>query len=104
MIAAGLDTLPATLSLGVAYLSSPQGQFIQAQAYEAMSAVYPGANVWHQCVHEEKIPYISAFIQEVLRFFSVIPICLPRVNIKDIEYQGSVIPAGTTFLMVISNY
>jgi phenylacetate 2-hydroxylase len=29
----------------------------------------------------------------------VIPICLPRVNIKDIPYKGATIPAGTTFFM-----
>ncbi|KAG9757150.1 putative cytochrome P450, partial [Aureobasidium melanogenum] len=44
-------------------------------------------------------PYITALVKETLRFWSVIPICLPRVSIKDIEWQGAVIPAGTTFYM-----
>lgn len=56
-------------------------------------------NAWTQCLTEEKVPYITAFVKEVLRFFSVIPICLPRVSIQDIVYNNAVIPAGSTFFM-----
>ena len=45
------------------------------------------------------MPYITALVKEVLRFWSVIPVCLPRVNIKDIKWGDAVIPAGTTFFM-----
>jgi hypothetical protein len=38
----------------------------------------------------------------VLRFWTVISMSLPRVGIKDVTWQGAVIPAGTTFLMVSS--
>jgi phenylacetate 2-hydroxylase len=50
-------------------------------------------------MQEEKVPYVTAFVREVLRFFIVIPICLPRQSIKDIKYNDAVIPAGTTFYM-----
>jgi phenylacetate 2-hydroxylase len=49
---------------------------------------------------EEKVPYVTALVKEILRFWTVIPICLPRESIKDIPYQGAVIPAGTKFFMV----
>ena len=61
--------------------------------------VYPSGDAWSKCVTEEKIPYVTAFVREVLRFFTVIPICLPRTSIKDIKYEEAVIPAGTTFYM-----
>lgn len=100
MVSAGLDTVPGNLIMGIAYLSSAQGQVVQRTAYEEIMKVYPDGNAWTQCLIEEKVPYVTAFVREVLRFFTVIPICLPRVSIKDIKYEEAVIPAGTTFYMV----
>jgi phenylacetate 2-hydroxylase len=99
MVSAGLDTVPGNLIMGLAYLSSPHGQSIQARAYAEIRKVYPNNDAWHACLHEEKVPYVTALYKEILRYFTVIPICLPRVSIKDIPYEGAVIPAGTTFYM-----
>ncbi|KAF2019014.1 cytochrome P450 phenylacetate hydroxylase-like protein [Aaosphaeria arxii CBS 175.79] len=99
MVSAGLDTVPGNLIMGIAYLSSPAGQKIQQRAYAEIMKVYPDGDAWTRCLSEEKIPYITALYKEILRFFTVIPICLPRVSIKDIEWQGAIIPAGTTFYM-----
>ena len=101
MVSAGLDTVPGNLIMGIAYLSSQHGQEIQKEAYEAIMKVYPNGDAWERCLMEEKVPYITAFVREVLRFFTVIPICLPRTSIKDIQYKDAVIPAGTTFYMVL---
>ncbi|KAI9738594.1 MAG: hypothetical protein M1834_008098 [Cirrosporium novae-zelandiae] len=99
MVSAGLDTVPGNLIMGVAYLASPRGKQIQERALDEITQVYPDGDAWERCVHEEKVPYVTALVKEVLRFWSVIPICLPRVNTKDIEYGQAVIPAGTTFYM-----
>ncbi|KAB8339129.1 hypothetical protein FH972_022065 [Carpinus fangiana] len=99
MVSAGLDTVPGNLIMTVAYLSSPHGQTIQARAREEIARVYPAGDAWERCLHEEKVPYISALVKETLRFWTVIPICLPRINIKPIVWQGATIPAGTTFYM-----
>ncbi|KAF1953340.1 cytochrome P450 phenylacetate hydroxylase-like protein [Byssothecium circinans] len=100
MVSAGLDTVPGNLIMGIAYLASgPNGPAIQARAYSETLKVYPNNDAWHRCLHEEKIPYITALYKEILRYWTVIPISLPRVSIKDIEYQGVTIPAGTTFYM-----
>ncbi|KFZ11729.1 hypothetical protein V502_07431 [Pseudogymnoascus sp. VKM F-4520 (FW-2644)] len=99
MVSAGLDTVPGNLIMGIAYLSSPHGQEIQKRAYDEIMKVYPDGDAWEKCILEEKVPYVSAFVREVLRFFIVIPICLPRTSIKDIKYENAVIPAGTTFYM-----
>jgi len=101
MVSAGLDTVPGNLIMGIAYLSSPHGQEIQKRAYEEIMKVYPNGDAWERCLVEEKVPYVTAFVREVLRFFTVIPICLPRTSIKDIKYEDVVIPAGSTFYMVI---
>lgn len=99
MVSAGLDTVPGNLIMTVAYLSSPHGQEIQRTALAAIKAAYPNGDAWSRCLAEEKIPYISALVKETLRFWTVIPICLPRINIKPITYAGATIPAGTTFYM-----
>ena len=99
MVSAGLDTVPGNLSMGLAFLSTPEGQVVQRKAYEEITTAYPNGEAWHMCLHEEKVPYITAFYKEVLRYWTVIPISLPRVSIKDIRYNGAVIPAGTTFYM-----
>jgi phenylacetate 2-hydroxylase len=99
MVSAGLDTVPGNLIMGIAYLATPAGQKIQKRAYDEILAVYPDNDAWERCLHEEKIPYITALYKEILRYWSVIPICLPRTSIKPIEWEGVMIPAGTTFYM-----
>jgi phenylacetate 2-hydroxylase len=100
MVSAGLDTVPGNFTMGLGYLSTPHGQETQQKLYDEIMAVYPN-NAWEVCLKEEKVPYLTAFVKETLRFWTVLPICLPRVNIKDMVYDGVTIPAGTTFLMVV---
>ena len=100
MIAGGLDTTPACILLGVAILSGPQGAALQARLLDDIQKMYPDGDGWRKCLEEEKCEYVKAFCKEVLRFWTVIPMSLPRVSIKDVVWQGATIPAGTTFLMV----
>jgi hypothetical protein len=100
MVSAGLDTVPGNLIMGIAYLASEDGQRIQKKAYDAIMEVYPDGDAWEKCLVEEKVPYVTALVKEILRFWTVIPICLPRESTKDIQWNGATIPAGTTFFMV----
>lgn len=100
MIAGGLDTTPACMLLGTAILSGPQGASLQGRLLDEIHNTYPDGDAWGKCLVEEKCAYVMAFCKEVLRFWTVIPMSLPRVSIKDVVYQGATIPAGTTFLMV----
>lgn len=99
MVSAGLDTVPGNLVMGIAYLSSPHGQEMQQRTLDEINKQYPDGDAWKQCVYEEKVTYITAMVKEILRFWSVIPICLPRVNVKPIKWNGAVIPPGTSFYM-----
>ena len=100
MVSAGIDTVPGNMIMGLGYLASHEGQEIQKKAYEEIMKVYPtDGEAWEKCLHEEKVPYITALTKEILRFWTVIPICLPRTSIKDIKYEDAVIPAGSTFYM-----
>jgi phenylacetate 2-hydroxylase len=90
--------------MGIAYLSSTHGQEIQKRAYDEIMSVYPNGDAWEKCLVEEKVPYVTALVKEILRFWTVIPICLPRVSIKDIPWKDAVIPAGSTFYMVFYRF
>lgn len=61
--------------------------------------MYPDNDAWERCLTEEKVPYITALVKETLRFWSVIPISLPRESIRDIRWGDAVIPKGTSFYM-----
>jgi phenylacetate 2-hydroxylase len=99
MVSAGLDTVPGNLIMGIAYLSTPAGMAIQKRAHAEILQVYPDNDAWHKCLVEEKIPYITALYKEVLRYWTVIPMCLPRTSIKPISWNNATIPAATTFYM-----
>jgi phenylacetate 2-hydroxylase len=103
MIAGGLDTTPACILLGVAVLSGPQGAAFQRRLLDDINKIYPNGTAWAKCLEDEKCEYVKAFCKEVLRFWTVIPMSLPRVSIKDLVWQGATIPAGATFLMVSGN-
>ncbi|KAK5108397.1 hypothetical protein LTR62_008353 [Meristemomyces frigidus] len=104
MVSAGLDTVPGNLIMTIAYLSSPHGQEIQSRALKEIHAVYPPAQYpdpWAASLSDtgEKIPYLTALVKETLRYWSVIPICLPRTSTREIRWRDAVIPAGTSFYM-----
>ena len=100
MVSAGIDTVPGNLIMALGYLSSPDGQETQKRAYEEIMKVYPNdGEAWEKCLEEEKVSYVSAFVKETLRFWTVIPIALPRTSIKDIKWHDALVPAGTTFYM-----
>jgi len=99
MVSAGLDTVPANIIFGIGYLSSSHGQEIQERAYEEIEDIYPNGDAWEKCLVEERVPYVTALYKEILRYFTVIPMCLPRQSMNDIDYNGIIIPSGTLFYM-----
>lgn len=101
MVSAGIDTVPGNMIMALGYLGwAENGREIQERAYAEIMKVYPeDGEAWEKCLHEEKVPYITALVKEILRFWTVIPICLPRQSIKDIKWQDAIIPAGSTFYM-----
>jgi phenylacetate 2-hydroxylase len=100
MVSAGLDTVPANIIQGLAYLATPHGQQLQETAHTALIETYGSSTeAWHAVLKEEKVSFISAFAKETLRYYTVIAMSLPRASTKAIEYRGITIPAGTLFYM-----
>ncbi|OLL26238.1 3-hydroxyphenylacetate 6-hydroxylase [Neolecta irregularis DAH-3] len=91
MISGGLDTITTTLGWIVGFLARhPE---VQEKAFQEIISAYD-TDFWGDET-EEKIPYITAFVKETLRYFTVLRLALPRESFKDIEYEGMKIPKGT---------
>ncbi len=99
MISAALETVPTNIILGISYLSSQHGQEIQERAYQEIQDIYPNGDAWEKCLVEEQVPYVTALYKEILRYYTVHHMSLPRRSIEDIQYNGVRIPAGTSFYM-----
>src|SRR5271169_1604450 len=100
MVSAGLDTVPANLIQGLAYLATKHGQQLQEIAFKELVDAYGSSiKAWTAVLREEKVAFISALVKETLRYYTVIAMCLPRASIKPINYQGATIPASTLFYM-----
>jgi phenylacetate 2-hydroxylase len=99
MVGGGLETVSASMMLGIGYLSSPHGQEIQERAYAEIQKVYPDGDAWEKCLVEERVPYVTALYKEILRYYTIFPMSVPRRSVEDIEYNGAIIPSGTSFYM-----
>lgn len=100
LVSAGVDTIPANFLQGIAILTNPKGKQLQAAIYDDLIRIYRTSEAaWAAVVIEEKIPLISAFVKETLRYYTVIAMSMPRVSVTPITYQDVTIPAGTTFYM-----
>jgi 3-hydroxyphenylacetate 6-hydroxylase len=48
---------------------------------------------------DQGIPYIVALVKELLRYYTVLRLALPRATIKDIVWEGKKIPAGSVVFL-----
>jgi phenylacetate 2-hydroxylase len=104
LLSAGLDTIPANLVQGLAILSSEIGQDIQQKIYDAIIDTYGSTEgAWDALAKEETVSYLKSFVQEVLRYFSVVPMGFPRTNNDPITIGDARIPTGTWFYMNVKS-
>lgn len=104
MLGGGFETVSTTVQWSVGYLA--QHPEIQARAFEAIRKFQRvgeeegvSLNPLHDAADEHKCAYVNALAREALRYFTVIPLNLPRESIRDVEYEGLFIPKGTTVYM-----
>lgn len=100
-VSAGLDNTPLNLCHLIGHFSQPYGQDLQQRAFSELLSCYNGSRktAWESVSSERKCDYILALINETLRYFTVLPLSLPRETTKPIYYRGLVIPAHTTLIM-----
>lgn len=102
MISGGFETVSNTVGFSLGFLA--QRPDIQQRAFEEICKfqdVGPGGSPdpLGDAGDDQRCTYIAALAKEALRYFTIIPLVLPRESIRDINYEGAVIPKGTTFYM-----
>lgn len=101
LISAGLDNTPLNFNHLMGQLSQPYGMELQERAFKALLNLYNGSlmEAWEAVCYEMKCDEVLALVKETYRFFTVLPLGLPRQTTKDIIYNNARIPAGTTIFL-----
>lgn len=106
VLGGGFETVSSTVQWSVGWLAQhPEEQeraFKEIRAFQrenGAGAADGEAEQLGDAADELKCAYISAMAKEALRYFTVIPLNLPRESTRDIQYEGKFIPKGTTVYM-----
>lgn len=97
MLSGGLDTVTTLVQWSVALLARRPD--IQETAIRAIREYYSADQPLCDPEDDQKCAYIVALVKECLRYYCVLRLALPRTTIKDITYEGKLIPAGSTLYL-----
>ncbi|KAL2783424.1 cytochrome P450 [Aspergillus keveii] len=97
MLSGGLDTVTTLVAWSIALLA--QRPDIQDKAAKAIKDMYGEGQPLCDSADDQKCAYIVALVRECLRYYTVLRLALPRTSIRDITYEGKVIPKGTVFFL-----
>ncbi|OOF89999.1 hypothetical protein ASPCADRAFT_135522 [Aspergillus carbonarius ITEM 5010] len=97
MLSGGLDTITTLVAWSIGLLS--QRPDIQNKAVKAIREMYGQDQPLCDPRDDQKCVYVAALVKECLRYFTVLRLALPRTSIRDITYNGTMIPEGTVFFL-----
>lgn len=97
MLSGGLDTITTLVQWSVALLA--QRPDIQNKAIEEIRNYYSDEQPLADQNDDQKCEYIVALVRECLRYYTVLRLALPRATVKDVIYEGKLIPAGSTIYL-----
>ncbi|KAL4962463.1 cytochrome P450 [Aspergillus stella-maris] len=87
---AGADSTQPTL--GWAFLLLAHRQDIQKKAFQELQSV---VGTEYKPNKTKDVEYIYALVKEVLRFYTPLPLSMPRETTAPVQYKDTAIPAGT---------
>lgn len=122
MLSGGLDTVTTLVAWSIGLLSTRPD--VQDKAAKAIQEMYGQDEPMCSADDDQKCAYVAALVRECLRYvlpplsedekdststltnfvnscryFTVLRLALPRTSIREITYQGIVIPKGTVFFL-----
>lgn len=104
MLSGGLDTLTTLVAWSMALLAERPD--IQEKALKEIRSKYPKSSDPNYILCDENddqsLPYIVALIRELLRYYTVLRLSLPRASVKDVKSSfnnGATIPAGSVIFL-----
>lgn len=89
---AGVETIASTITWAILILANRPN--VQKQLVKEISEVVGSKTVDKN--YRQKMPYTQAFLTEVMRYRTVLPLGVPRVTTKDTRLGKYMIPKGTT--------
>lgn len=96
MLSAGFETVGATVAWSLGFFAAhPE---IQDRAHREIGRMYGEDRPLCDPLEDMKCEYVAALVRECLRYFCVVRMNLPRSTIREVEYDGKTIPAGTLLL------
>lgn len=96
MLSAGFETVGATVAWSLGFFAAhPE---VQDKAHREISRMYGEDRPLCDPLEDMKCEYVAALVKECLRYFCVVRMNLPRSTIREVEYDGKIIPAGTMML------
>lgn len=96
MLSAGFETVGATVAWSLGFFAAhPE---VQDKAYREISRMYGEDRPLCDPLEDMKCEYVAVLVKECLRYFCVVRMNLPRSTIREVEYDGKIIPAGTMVL------
>lgn len=97
MLSGGLDTITTLVQWSIALLAHRPD--IQKSAITAIREYYKDTEPLCDAYDDQKCEYIVALVRECLRYYTVLRLALPRATVKDIVYDGKVVPKGSTIYL-----
>ncbi|KAE8307094.1 cytochrome P450 [Aspergillus transmontanensis] len=97
MLSGGLDTVTTLVAWSIGLLAKRPD--IQDKAAEAILNMYGPNQPMCDAADDQRCAYVAALVRECLRYFTVLRLALPRTSIRDITYDGNIIPKGTVFFL-----
>lgn len=97
MLSGGLDTVTTLVAWFVLLLS--QHPEVQDKAVEEIRKFYGEDEPMCDEQDDQQCQYIVALVKEALRYYTVLRLALPRTSIRDVQYDGHLIPKGTMFFL-----
>ncbi|PVH23287.1 hypothetical protein CXQ85_003021 [Candidozyma haemuli] len=100
MVSAGLDNIALSYDHLMGHLATPEGYKMQNRLFHDLMGIYGSSSAaWRGVARENRSVYALALIHETMRFFTVLPLSLPRETTRKVLFNGMVIPKGTILLM-----
>lgn len=97
MLSGGLDTITTLVQWSVALLA--QRPDVQETAIREIRKYYGEDQPLCDPFDDQKCEYVVALVRECLRYYTVLRLALPRASVKDVTYEGKIIPAGSTIYL-----
>ncbi|KAE8828717.1 hypothetical protein PTNB73_06153 [Pyrenophora teres f. teres] len=97
MLSGGLDTITTLVQWSIALLA--QKPEMQDKAIKEIRKFYSEEEPLADAYDDQQCSYIVALVRECLRYYTVLRLALPRSTVRDITYEGKVIPAGSTLYL-----